>query len=280
MGNVSINDVADVVKSALSEGFVYRTSKPESDSVTVNCAIRQDEEFKALFTSELWDEFILGNPSTIGSKLSTLFNRKLNYVGRHGLVNARNKYHTLITKELFVYEINHVKNDLIHLAARKLAHGTSFFSEKKMASDKNRELDYIAAKAKITEKLASGLTVLIKQKESLGKICPISAALYAKGFIDCSGVTESGVPYVLSALLLFSLNLFEESKIEYFEITEGLKNIILESHCAQQSEGSSDLPKQEVAEIIFNLSRLAGERLDKCGKISKKELAEMLQSLL
>ena len=279
-GFISLNDVADAVKAALGEGFVYRTSRPDSDSVTVRAAIRQSEEFSALFSPVLWDEFIPSGADTPGSKLSTLFNRKLGYINRHGLVSARKAYHKLINPELFAYQLKHVEGDLIHLSARRLAHGTEFFSESRISADENRSLDYTAARTAIISNLASSLTALIAEKEPFGRICLITSALRESGCLGASGVTEDGVVTTLSALLLLSLNLFGEDETEYGEITAGIGDIVRTSVRATADKAKGELSRSEVAELVFELSRLAGERFEKCDKISSDELERIFFSLI
>lgn len=274
---ITLNEISDAVKEVFGGSFVYRTSKPGADSVSLRAAIRQDEEFMTLFSRVLWDEFIPSGSKTAGSKLSTLFNRKMTYINRHGLVSAKKEFYKLLTPELFQLEVRHISDELIHLGARKSAHGSDFFSESRITLDENRTLDYTAAKASLRNSLCEKLFDLIEDEKYKVSLAPLRTAMQGCGFITCSSIADEHLEEVLAALLLLSLNLFESCDSEHSEIVDRIISFI---ESGKKDKDGDDLSRSEVSLALFSLSERCAEALREKDSLGKTEIVDILRDIL
>ncbi len=227
--SVSINSVGEVIKSVLGDSFVYRTSTPENKMVKLDTAIRQDEEFKAMFTRVLWDEFIPYGASTASSKLSTLFTRNLTYVSKHGLVGAKKSFLAIISHELFDCEVRHIKDELIHFAARNRAHGALVFNEAQMNNDENRKIDYIGAKNELREELSRAFykSFVPGMQSQASPYNRIYRAFSEVGyFTECKEVHDIYLDKFIAVLLMLSLNLYDICDEEHAEILDCIEDYV------------------------------------------------------
>ena len=258
--SISINSIADIIKEVLGESFVYRTSGVDDKRVRLDTAIRQDEEFRALYTSVLWDEFIPDGERTSNSKLSTLFTGNLTYVKRHGLVGARKRFHGILSRELFDCEVRHIENELIHLAARNRAHGSFVFNEAQMDSDENRKIDYIGAKNDIRDALSASMhKAFVPGMASEGSPFNRIYLAFSDGgsFTPCGKIKDEQLSkFIAVMLLLLALNLFEAEDKEYAEIIEYTEEYIKSSFKSAKKLNAEEDPERaltrdELARLIW-----------------------------
>ena len=280
---ICINEIGDVVKSVLGEQFVYNGAPRGSSSASLVYALKQAEEFMALYTEVLWDEFIPDMKRTSNAKLSTLFTRNLTYIGRHGLVTVRKKMSTLVTADLFENQARHVKQKLIDYAAKANAFG-KVFDETKLAQDENRRIDLAGERARIRESLSEELykTFVPKLSQEGSIYAGMYAAFDGAGYFQDGKIADAMLDRFIAVLLITALNLFPEDSREFNDFTLRTENYISESKnlCrGQRREESSfeSLSRADAAKLCMELTYEVSRRFDKGERVSRETMASIIK---
>ena len=281
--SITINDVADVVKHVLGESFVYNTSKTTAQTVLTH-ALRQDEEFSVLYTDVLWDEFIPDGKRTPNAKLSTLFNRNITYVPKHGLVTVRKKFLSILTAALFESEARHVRTKMIEYAAKARAFG-NVFDDTKLAADENCRIDLIGARTAIRAQLASELyeafvpAMAAEGSNYLG----IYTAFVSAGYFADNTVVDGFLDRFISVLLLLALNLFPDDSKEYKCVTDRAEDYIARSKTLSRDQKREEnnyeaISRTDAARLCLELAAEVNRRFDKGERVSRETLVNIIKT--
>lgn len=281
---ISINDVGEVIKSVLGEQFVYTSQSSGATSTSLVYALKQSEEFMAMYTSVLWDEFIPDMKRTPNAKLSTLFTRNLTYVQRHGLVTPKKKMCAILTPELFEAEARYVKQKLIDNAAKASAFGR-IFDETKLAEDENRRIDLVGARSKIRGELAAALYGrFVPAMQAEGSLYRgMYDAFCSAGYFGEGCIADAMLDRFIAVLLLTALNLFPEGSAEFRDLTLRTEDYIAQSKnlCrTQRREESSfeSLTRTDAARLCLELCAEVNRRFDRGERVSRETLATIIKN--
>jgi hypothetical protein len=280
---ICINEVGDVIKKVLGDEFVYNGAPRGSSSASLVYALTQAEEFMALYTEVLWDEFIPDLKRTSNAKLSTLFTRNLTYIGKHGLVTVKRKMSTLVTADLFENQARHVKQKLIDYAAKASAFGR-VFDETKIAQDENRRIDLVGHRARIRASLAEELyNTFVPRLSAEGSIyAGMYTAFVSAGYFQDEKIADAMLDRFIAVLLMSALNLYPEGSREFNDLILRTENYISESKnlCrGQRREESSfeSLSRADAAKLCMELAFEVSRRFDKGERVSRETMASIIK---
>ncbi len=215
--SLSINSVSSVIKRTLGTDFVYSSEYSTARNIKLCRAVRHEEEFIALYSPVLCELFIPDGKGTQDSKLSTLFQRNLDYVNRHGLVGAKKMLSRLLSPEIFDKEARHVRDSLIHYSARVRALGTYEYNAETVDNDESRRVHFGVAYKEIRRALAGELYREFVPQMTFEESPYNEIYLCCKeaGYFDEEEISDTHIEHFLALLLMLALNLYGEDTDEY-----------------------------------------------------------------